>query len=382
MRFCFFGTYTVGAGYPVNRVLEVGLQRAGHKVDVCRAEAWGPFVHRALGTRNPLRLLLLAARLLRAWLQLIARFRKLPAAPDWIIVGYPGFLDVHLARRLARGRPVALVSFISLYDTIVADRQRVSPDSLPARLLLRLDRASFLAADAVLVDTEAQGRYYAELFDVDVDRFVRSPVGEDDADFPYTPATSRGQTPLQVLFFGTYVPLHGIETIIEAAHVLRDDDDIHLRLVGNGQMYQHLRERARQLDLRTEFISHWIEPTELVRHIAASHVCLGIFGTTAKAARVIPYKVFDAAAVGRAIVTRDSPAIREMLTDGTSALLCPPGNPEALAVALRRLRDDDALRLSLSQRAHEAYSRHGRPDAVGAGLARALQDRVPETELP
>ena len=209
MRFCFFGTYTVSAGYPVNRVLQTGLSRAGHEVDECQIEAWGPFVHRALSPRRPLRMLALGLRLARAWVALWWRFRQL-TSPDWIVVGYPGFFDVHLARLLARGRPVALVSFISLYDTIVADRERVSSASWMARGLRHVDRSAFQAADAVLVDTEAQGRYYADLFDLEPECFVRSFVGEDDGDYPFHPPEARGSGPLRVLFFGTYVPLHGI----------------------------------------------------------------------------------------------------------------------------------------------------------------------------
>jgi glycosyltransferase involved in cell wall biosynthesis len=373
VRICFFGTYTVGAGYPVNRVLLQGLSRAGHEVQSCRAEAWGPFVHRALSTSNPFRLLILAARLVRAWISLWRQFRRLPITPDWIVVGYPGFLDVHLARWLARGRPVALVSFISLYDTIVADRQRVRASSWLARLVHLLDRSAFQAAQVVLVDTEEQGRYYAELFGLEGQRFLRSFVGEDDGEFPFHAPKVRQTEPLKVLFFGTYVPLHGIETIIDAAHELRNDHDITVCLIGNGQMFSKLRERAKQLDLQTTFISDWVAPDELVRHIKAAHVCLGVFGTTAKAARVIPYKVFDAAAVGRAIVTRDSPAIREIFTDGESALLCDAGDSGGLAAALRRLRDDDDLRLSLAQAGHEVYKRRGSPEAVGRQLGHSLE---------
>ena len=65
--------------------------------------------------------------------------------------------------------------------------------------------------------------------------------------------------------------------------------------------------------------------------MAASDVCLGVFGTSPKSQRVIPNKVFDALAVGRPVVTADTPAVREVLTHGEKAWLCPPGDPDALA---------------------------------------------------
>lgn len=372
MRFCLFGTYTIAEGYPVNRVLATGLERAGHTVEVCRVEAWGPFVHRTLSKLRPLGLLRLAWRLLRAHVRLARRYRR-AAAHDWVLVGYPGYLDVHLARRLSRC-PVALVSFISVYDTIVGDRGRLGEASWPARLLWRVDRAAFRAADAVLVDTDAQARYYAERFGLEPERFVRSFVGEDDDLFARRPARPRRDV-LEVLFFGTYVPLHGIDTILDAAQLLRDETDVRFTLVGSGQLYEPLRERARRLDLAAVFVGRWVSSAELVDRIDAADVCLGIFGTTAKAARVIPYKVFDALAVGRAVVTRDSPAIRELLTHETSALLCPPGDPPALAAAVRRLRDDDALRQRLAKGGHGVYRERGCPTAIGRDLAHTLGAR-------
>ena len=65
-------------------------------------------------------------------------------------------------------------------------------------------------------------------------------------------------------------------------------------------------------------------------------VCLGIFGTSGKAASVIPNKVFQIVASGRPLVTRDSPAIRELLAYGPPCVnLVTPGNALALADAIR-----------------------------------------------
>ena len=61
-----------------------------------------------------------------------------------------------------------------------------------------------------------------------------------------------------------------------------------------------------------------------------------------------PLKLFEYLAAGRPIVASDLPAFREVLTDGTTALLVPAGNVAALASAMQRLADDRALAARLA----------------------------------
>ena len=87
----------------------------------------------------------------------------------------------------------------------------------------------------------------------------------------------------------------------------------------------------------------WVEYEQLPEEIQRAGCALGVFGTSAKASRVIPNKAFQALACGTPLVTADTPAARELLVDGESALLVPAGDPEALAGAVRRLADDRGL---------------------------------------
>lgn len=66
-----------------------------------------------------------------------------------------------------------------------------------------------------------------------------------------------------------------------------------------------------------------------------------------------PLKLFEYMAAGRAIVCTDLPATSEVVRDGETALLVPPGNANALAEAIRRLRDDLALRSRLGEAARK-----------------------------
>ena len=82
----------------------------------------------------------------------------------------------------------------------------------------------------------------------------------------------------------------------------------------------------------------WVPYAELKDWIHRADVCLGIFGNSDKAARVIPNKVFQILATGTPLITRDSPAIRELLSPDTDGVwLIPPADAVVLASAVSAL---------------------------------------------
>jgi glycosyltransferase involved in cell wall biosynthesis len=85
-----------------------------------------------------------------------------------------------------------------------------------------------------------------------------------------------------------------------------------------------------------------------------------------------PLKAFEALAAARPIVASSLPSSREFLRDGENALLVPPGDPAALAAALRRLLADPALAERLARAAWEsspAFSWETRAGALRALFA-------------
>jgi len=70
-------------------------------------------------------------------------------------------------------------------------------------------------------------------------------------------------------------------------------------------------------------------------------------------------------ACGTPLVTADTPGARELLVDGESALLVPPGDPEALASTLRRLAQDRTLAQQLAAGGRAAYEAHASEEVLG-----------------
>lgn len=285
-----------------------------------------------------------------------------PADVDAFIVGYPGQFDLPAARRAARGRPLVFNPLVSLADTLVSDRGRFRAGSLAARVLETIDRRAFRAADVVVADTEADAQFFAGL--AGLGEVPVCFVGAEDRLF------KPGWSPpdrFVAVFIGKLIPLQGVETILAAA---TEAPELDFRLVGSGQL-EHL------LTARPPNVEHvpWIDYERLPDEIRRAGCSLGIFGTGSKAQRVIPNKAFQAIACAAPLVTADTRAARELLVDGDSALLVPPGDAQALAHAVRRLAADSELSARIAAGGRAAYEREA-SEAVLGGRWRAIIERL------
>jgi glycosyltransferase involved in cell wall biosynthesis len=138
-----------------------------------------------------------------------------------------------------------------------------------------------------------------------------------------------------VLFYGQFIPLHGIDIIIKAAQLAQQKHaPVRWTIIGKGQEEKRIDALIKKADITTILRVLWVGYEELSRYIHSADICLGIFGTSEKALRVIPNKVFQICAVGKPLITADTPAIRELLSPGQMILLIPPGDPAALFEAV------------------------------------------------
>jgi glycosyltransferase involved in cell wall biosynthesis len=137
-------------------------------------------------------------------------------------------------------------------------------------------------------------------------------------------------------------------------------------------MYPQMRALADDLDLPNVTFSQPVPPPDLPGRVAAADMCLGIFGTTDKAQRVIPNKLYQSLAMRKPVISGDTPALREAFEPGVHLSAVPMADPAALAGAIRQLTDDAPKREALAkagyQRVREAFT----PEVLGARLADVL----------
>lgn len=301
-----------------------------------------------------------------------ARLRKLPR-PD--LVWLPCFRqrDLAAASRWAREKRVPLLfdPLISAYDKQMFERGKIPPGSARARRLLAWETRLFQRADCILADTEEHARYFSETFHVAGERIHVVYVGAEEALFmPGEPRQKSPGEPLEALFYGSFIPLQGAPVIVEAARRYAGPP-LRWTLIGSGPELARCKAAA---DLPNVSFEPWVDYAALPERIRRADILLGIFGTTQKAGRVIPNKVYQALACGKPLITRQSPAYAADLTSAADSGVrwVAAGDAEALAAQVMALAMQPECLESLGQQARQTYLARFSRVALAAQLRQAL----------
>ncbi|NJE45907.1 glycosyltransferase [Thermococcus sp. GR7] len=287
---------------------------------------------------------------------------------DLIFVGFLGQPLVPIIKSLLPNKPIIFDAFISVYDTLCFDREKIKPDSFFGRSSYLLDKFSCELADIVLLDTNAHIDYFVNTFRVEKDKFKSIFVGADNSVF-YPRYVEKDNRAFEIFYYATYLPLHGVKYIIEAAKKLEEHSDIHFKIVGKGLEYERMIRYAKKLNLQNVSFIEWIPYERLPVEIAKADVCLGgHFSDIDKAKRVIAGKTFQFIAMKKPTIVGDNPANRELLKDKKSALFVEHANSDDLADKILELKDSKILRKKIAYGGYRIYKEKATPKRIGKQL--------------
>lgn len=338
--------------------IRTGLAENGAMVSSCRTNARGFFAK---------------------WRDLYRKWNGLECDIRAVYVVFMGSylmpLVWYLARR--RGSLIILDMLISQYDTEVGDRKRLSRFSPLAWFLWLVDFSACLLADAIIVDTLAHKEFFASHFFVVPKKIIVAPIGCRSDLFTPAPVAKEPGDEFIVEFHGTFIPLQGIEYIVEAAKILQEKaEKVRFVLVGVGQTFAETERRVKELHLSNIDLLGRKPPKEIPRYVADGDVCLGIFGATDKALRVIPNKVYECLSAGRPTITERSPAALETLHDYEDVCMVEPANPQALSEKILELKNDPVLCARLGAGARRAALNTFSPRSIAHSLIEWLEARA------
>jgi glycosyltransferase involved in cell wall biosynthesis len=174
-----------------------------------------------------------------------------------------------------------------------------------------------------------------------------------------------------VVYVGGFLPLHGVPAVLEAVSILEHGShrlpDFRVQLVGKGIEFERSRALAEQLGLERVDFAGVVDYADSPRVLGDAQVVLGAFGASDKAGRVIPHKVYQGLAAGRAVLTGDGPGVREVFEPDVTR-----DQPQAIAEALAMLLRDPARRDRLGTRGRERALEVATTEHVGESLHQAL----------
>jgi glycosyltransferase involved in cell wall biosynthesis len=323
LRILFTGNYQ--PDYNRTEIIRKGLLELGHKIEEL------PFEKKSCSIRKKL--------------------KQLKSEVDFIYMPPFTHREVKFVRCAVGDKFILFDPLISRYLTKVYDYKLVHPWSFSALRNFYRDKWSMGAADKVITDTKAHLNYFHQKFSVPLERLGVVYIGNDFS--KYSPGVKSGNnSKFKVGFYGGFIPLQGVMNILAAAQILNHQTDIEFELIGNGFEYDKARDFIAKNQLKNIVLPGWVSETELVERIRSFDMALGIFGETEKTDLVIPNKVYHYASCAKAILTKDTPAIRELFTSNKDILFA-SHQPEDIAKGIVRLKNDLAMTEKLGQSAHQ-----------------------------
>lgn len=299
---------------------------------------------------------------------------------DVIYVPYPGTLVLFMLSLLPRhksSRPVLIMDcFISLYDTVVNDRALLQSGSMAARVLKWLEWRAIDMCDVVVVDTQANAAFLGDLFATKADKWQVLNLCINETLFQSVANSPKEYT--TVLFVGSFVPLQGAEVVAQAAIALQHRPDIRFQMVGDGQTADCVQVMLDSHEAHLQWQRGWFPVEELAAHYANADICLGVFGKSPKAQRVLPYKVYMALACGKPVINTEVAPLVGFAAD-LPVVTVPANDASALAASITELADAEARRALLGARSREYYARYLSNKRAVDGFYAMVQQQLANT---
>lgn len=304
------------------------------------------------------------------------------ARPDVYLLGFRGHEIAWLVRWLTRRRPLIIDAMMSPAAALDEEGSLGAAGRSLAPLARRYERLMLHRwCDLVLTDTGLHACHYRECFQLPASKVIAVPVGAFESDLPAVQARLLG-TAFSVLFYGSFLPLHGIDIILQAAAKLKNLP-VDFRFIGGSRMQaRRLHARCHELGIRRYEYRQWVALKELIENeIPAADLCLGgPFGGSPQARRVVTGKAQQSLALGKATLIGTT-AEDHGFRDKRNCLLVEQGDPDSLAAAIEwGFRNQSQLE-GIGRLGRELYDTRFSIDVIADRLLPCIKRLVEQTSV-
>lgn len=300
----------------------------------------------------------------KRYLQTVKKIRSIRKKRNtslWL-VNFRGH-DIYWPLRWLVGQKAKIIfdQLISPFDAWVNERKTFPKDSLFARLIYQIEKRILADTDYVITDSQSQAKYYADLFKVPVEKFTVIRGSVDEKMFSPFAAPRKFDFPetFVVFTYGTFIPLQGMDLVLDAAEKLRDLPIRFMIAGGSGKKLAHFLETREKKGLSNISHTPWINFNELPSYIRGAGLCLGgPLGGSIQAKRVITGKALQFLACESPTVVGLTDETRDLFTDRVNCLLVNPGDSASLADTISWAFHNQERLPSIARQGRLTYEKH------------------------
>lgn len=258
--------------------------------------------------------------------------------PDLVWVPCFRHKDVSSARKWSSKNNIPLIfdPLISQWDKKVNERNKYPAKSLQSIKLKNWEKKLFNSADYLISDTDAHKSFFNKHFNIPLNKIHTVNVGADEKLFRPIMRSKKSQIK-EILFYGSFIELHGVDTILKAANASKNKN-IKWTLLGNANKYKNFSFK------QNIYFEKSIPFRDLPKRINKADILLGVFSKSEKANNVIPNKVYQAMACGKPVITRYADAYPKKILNGDCGIFfIEPENSEQLIKIIDEICNDANL---------------------------------------
>lgn len=178
-----------------------------------------------------------------------------------------------------------------------------------------------------------------------------------------------------VLFTGNLGTAQALETVLEAAILLRDEEDICFVLVGSGSRSKWLESEVARLGLKNVLLPGRFPASTMPAIMKRASALLVSLVRSPIMSQTVPSKVQAYLAAGKPIIAAMDGEGARIVDEAGAGVTCPAEDAEALADAVRELRDmPEERRSQMGKNAAEYYQRNFEPRMLAMRLTELLME--------
>lgn len=311
--------------------------------------------------------------------------------PDIVIGTSPQLLCAVAARAISRAYASPFVFEVrDLWPESILAVEAMGENAV-VRALKAVAHALYERADRIVTVGEGYRRRIHDLYGIPLEKMAVLPNGVDPTLF--RPGSRQNDVRREygwgdrfvVLYLGTHGMAHALDKVLQAARLLQNDRRILFAFVGEGAEKDALRRVAREMALpNVQFID--AQPKARVPSFyAACDLGLVPLRRASLFQDVLPSKIFEYLAMERPIVLSVGGDAKQLVEAAGAGEYVPPEDPEALALAVRRLAEDPERRAAMGRRGREYVLAHFDRSRLAErylGILRGVIDREAPVPAP